>query len=133
MPFRNCERGRAQIETSAGADTVRPPVLTQTIRAMPGREKIKSKVVKATLANKDVLDMFQGVLGTSEGSATLSVTHPKYLRIRGHIDRFVRLLTVLHGSNLMTLFPGPKEHLGVYVEALKTQLGASFNAPDLTP
>jgi len=99
---------------------------------MSGRVKIKSKVVKATLANKDVLDMFQGVLGTSEGAATLSITHPKYLRIQGHIDRFIRLLTVLHGSSLMTLFPGPKEHLGGYVEALKKQVGASFNAPDFT-
>jgi hypothetical protein len=38
---------------------------------MSGRVKIKSKVVKATLGNKDVLDMFHGVLGTSEGGATL--------------------------------------------------------------
>jgi len=100
---------------------------------MSGRPKIKSKVVKATLANKDVLDMFQGVLGTSEGSATLSITHPKYLRIQGHIDRFIRLLTVLHGSAVMALFPGPKEHLGGYVDALRKQFGASFIAPDFTP
>ena len=100
---------------------------------MSGRPKIKSKVVKATLANKDVLDMFQGVLGTSEGSATLSITHPKYLRIQGHIDRFIRLLTVLHGSAVMALFPGPKEHLGGYVDALRKQFGASFVAPDFTP
>jgi hypothetical protein len=100
---------------------------------MSGRPKIKSKVVKATLANKDVLDMFQGVLGTSEGSATLSITHPKYLRIQGHIDRFIRLLTVLHGSAVIALFPGPKEHLGGYVDALRKQFGASFVAPDFTP
>ena len=86
---------------------------------MTGRAKIKSKVVRATLANKDVLDMFQGVLGTSEGSATLSITHPKYLRMHEHIDRFIRLLTALHGSSLMSLFPGAKDHLGGYVDALK--------------
>ena len=100
---------------------------------MSGRPKIKSKVVKATLANKDVLDMFQGVLGTSEGSATLSITHPKYLRIQGHIDRFVRLLAVLHGSAVMALFPAAKEHLGGYVDALRKQFGASFVAPDFAP
>jgi hypothetical protein len=98
---------------------------------MSGRVKIKSKVVKATLANKDVLDMFQGVLGASEGAAALPITHPKYLRIRGHVDRFIRLLTALHNSSLMTLFPGPKEHLGGYVGALGAQFSASFAAPDL--
>ena len=30
-------------------------------------KQIKSKVVKATLANKDVLEMFHDVLGTGEG------------------------------------------------------------------
>ena len=96
----------------------------------PGRVKIKSKVVKATLANKDVLDMFQGVLGTSEGAATLSITHPKYLRIQGHVERFIRLLAALHSSSLMALSPGPKEHLGGYVNALKNQFNTSFRAPD---
>ena len=97
---------------------------------MAGRVKIKSKVVRSTLANKDVLDMFQGVLGTSDGAATLSVTHPKYLRIQGHLERFVRLLNALYGSSLMAMFPGPREHLGAYADALARQLAASFNAPD---
>ena len=96
---------------------------------MAGRVKIKSKVVKATLANKDVLDMFQGVLGTGEGNTTLSITHPKYLRIESHVNRFLRLLGVLHESSVIGLFPGPKEHLGKYVAALKAQMLASFTAP----
>ena len=96
------------------------------------RVKIKSKVVKATLANKDVLDMFQGVLGTSEGAATLSVTHPKYLRIQGHVERFIRLLDALHGSSAMSLDPGPNEHLEGYVAALKKQFKVNFCAPDFT-
>jgi hypothetical protein len=98
---------------------------------MAGRPQIKSKVVKATLANKDVLDMFQGVLGTSEGAGALPVIHPKYLRIRTHIDRFIRLLTALRDSALMGRFPGPKAHLEEYVAALGGQFVASFNAPDL--
>jgi len=99
---------------------------------MSGRVKIKSKVVKATLANKDVLDMFHGVLGTSEGAATISITHPKYLRILNHVERFLKLLTVLQESNLMACFPGPREHLGAYIAALRGQLAGSFNAPDLS-
>jgi hypothetical protein len=121
----------AQIEMSAGADIARTRPLLE--KAMSGRVKIKSKVVKATLANKDVLDMFHGVLGTSEGATTLSITHPKYLRIQSHVDRFIRLLTALKESRLMSLFPGPKEHLDGYTAALRGQFAASFNAPDFSP
>jgi hypothetical protein len=96
-----------------------------------GRVKIKSKVVKATLQNQDVLDMFHGVLGTSEGGATLSITYPKYLRIRTHADRFVRTLAALLESSVLERFPAPREHLGAYVAALRAQLAASFDAPDL--
>ena len=99
---------------------------------MSSRVKVRSKVVKATLENKDVLDMFQGVLGTSEGSATLSITYPKYHRIQKHIERFIRLLTVLARSQMMRLFPGPKEHLDSYVAALQKQFVESFSAPDFT-
>ena len=99
---------------------------------MSGRPKIKSKVVKATLANKDVLDMFQGVLGTAEGSATLSITHPKYVKIQTHVERFIKLLEAFHSSNLMGMFQGPKEHLCNYIEALKNQYAESFTAPDFS-
>jgi hypothetical protein len=99
---------------------------------MSGRPKIKSKVVKATLANKDVLDMFQGVLGTAEGSATLSITHPKYVKIQTHVERFIKLLEAFHSSNLMGMFQGPKEHLCNYIEALKNQYTESFTAPDFS-
>jgi len=98
---------------------------------MPGRTKIKSKVVKATLANKDVLDMFQGVLGEGGGASSLAVTHPKYLRIEQHVNRFLRLLKVFHDSSALGFFAGPKEHLGNYITALRAQFTQSFNAPDL--
>ena len=84
---------------------------------MSARTKIKQKVVKATLANKDVLDMFNGIVGNSEGAASLAITCPKYHRIRNHVGRFIKLLTVLRDSNLMKLFPGPQDHLRGYVRA----------------
>ena len=100
---------------------------------MAGRVKIKSKVVNATLDNRDVLDMFHGVLGTSEGGATLSVAYPKYNNIKMHVERFLRLLSVLHESTVMALFPSPREHLDQYRAALQKQFDQSFSAPDLAP
>lgn len=94
---------------------------------MSGR--IKSKVVNATLANKEILDMFQGVLGGS-GNSSLPITYPKYMNIRNHVDRFLRLLGALQESVLMTRFPEAREHLVAYTTALKAQLAASFNAPN---
>lgn len=97
---------------------------------MSGR--IKSKVVNATLANKDILDMFQGVLGGNGGGA-LPITHQKYLRIREHVERFLRLLTALQESVLMTShFPDMRAHLVAYTTALQAQFAKSFSAPDFS-
>jgi hypothetical protein len=98
---------------------------------MSRRPKIKSKVVSETLANADVLEMFHGVLGTSEGAATTSVTHPKYLRMKTHTERFLKVLAVLHESSLLReLFPSARDELGRYLEALRAQYESAFCAPD---
>lgn len=99
---------------------------------MAGRVKIKSKVVKSTLENKDVIDMFQGVLGTSgEGSATLSIAHPKYVRIMEQSERFIKTISMFSVSRIITLFPDAQQGLAVYLSALKSQHAESFKAPDL--
>jgi hypothetical protein len=95
---------------------------------MSGR--IKSKVVNATLANSDVLDMFQGVLGGT-GTSSLPITHQKYLRVRTHVERYLRLLSVLQESALLTgLFPDMRAHLVAYVTALRGQFAVSFSVGD---
>ena len=77
--------------------------------------------------------MFQGVLGGS-GSSSLPITHQKYLRIREHVDRFLRLLAALRESNLMTThFPDMRAHLVAYTAALQAQFAKSFSAPDFSP
>lgn len=99
---------------------------------MAGRVKIKSKVVKSTLENKDVIDMFQGVLGTSgEGSATLSIAHPKYVRIMEQSERFIKTISMFSLSRIITLFPDAQQGLAIYLSALKSQHAESFKAPDL--
>jgi len=101
---------------------------------MTSRGKIKSKTVRATLANQDVLDMFQGIMGKSESPTALHILYPKYVRMRTHAERFVRLLTVLGDSDLMVgVFPELNGHLLAYVDTLGTQLAESFSAPDFGP
>lgn len=94
--------------------------------------RIKSKTVKATLGNKDVLDMFQSVLGTSEGAATLAVAHPKYLELQKVAGRFHALLRALKDSKLLTeLFPEEREALSEYEQAIGKQIRESFTAPEM--
>jgi hypothetical protein len=54
------------------------------------RIKIKSKVVKSTLQNKDVIDMFHGVIGTD--GASISIIHPKYTLLEKNVKRFLQVL-----------------------------------------
>ena len=80
---------------------------------MSGRVRIKSKVVKSTLQNKDVLEMFHGVIGTD--GASLNITHPKYLEIENHVDRFMRVLEALFTWEPLQLFPEHKGNLDFYI------------------
>ena len=96
---------------------------------MSGRVKIKSKVVKSTLQNKDVIDMFHGVIGTD--GASLNITHPKYLEIEKHVDRFIRILEALYASPILNYFTEAAANLDYYLFTLRKQMTENFNAPDL--
>jgi hypothetical protein len=92
--------------------------------------KIKNKVVRTTLNNQDVLDLFHGVLGTGEGTElNLEIVYPKYRKIMEHCERFVRLLEVFRDTAVMSNFPHEADHLTDYVSALRADL--AFPVPDL--
>jgi hypothetical protein len=95
--------------------------------------RIKSKVVQSTLNNKDVLDMFHGVLGTGENTAlNLKIVYPKYCKIYRNCDRFLRVLEVLRDSRVMAkCFDFERARLGAYVAGLRKQIKAVFSAPVL--
>lgn len=93
--------------------------------------RIKSKVVQSTIQNKDVLEMFQGVLGSGEGAElNIEIVYPKYRKIVEHCDRFMRLLEALRDSAVMGNFVAENEHLANYVGTLREEAAALFSAPD---
>jgi hypothetical protein len=99
---------------------------------MSKRSKIKSKVVQSTINNKDVMEMFHGVLGTGEGTdLNITIVYPKYLKIVEHCGRYMRLLEALRDSAVMGRFPAEAGHLEGYVSALREQAAAVLSAPDL--
>ena len=99
---------------------------------MSKRGKIKSKVVQSTINNKDVMEMFHGVLGTGEGTdLNLTIVYPKYLKIVEHCGRYMRLLEAVRDSAVMGRFPAEGGHLAGYVSALREQAAAVLSAPDL--
>lgn len=94
--------------------------------------KIKSKVVRSTIENKDIMEMFHGVLGTGENTPlNLKIVYPKYVAIVDHCDRFMRLLEALRDSPLMGRFPAETGQLAAYISTLREQVDRIFAAPDL--
>jgi hypothetical protein len=96
---------------------------------MAGRIKIKSKVVKSTLQNKDVIDMFHNVIGTD--GASISIIHPKYTSIEKNTKRFIQVLEILYNIDFLEFFNNFKENLDMYLFSLRRQFASSFTAPDL--
>lgn len=100
---------------------------------MTHRTFAKPKSVQSTLENKDVLDLFHGVLGTADGGVHISVAHPKYETIRRHTERFVLLLEALRDSHVLQPHPEERARLVAYARHQRGQYAESFAAPDLAP
>lgn len=94
--------------------------------------RTKSPSVNATLQNKDVLQMFNSVIGTSGGGVKIEIAHPKYEKMRTHAERFVKLIEVLCGSSALAKFPGDQQTLAPYAASLRANFTGSFSAPDLS-
>jgi len=98
---------------------------------MPKQPKIKSKVVRSTISDPDVMQMFENVLGTGESTdLNITIVHPKYLKIVKHCGRFMTLLEALGDQPLMGKFPVEARHLAGYVADLRNQASKTFSAPD---
>jgi hypothetical protein len=93
--------------------------------------KIRSKVVNATIQNKDILNTFQELLGTSEDTSHLPVSHPKYIKMYNTTERFLKLLNMFKDSTAMSKFPTESEVLDNYIIYLQDSFKKSFNAPNL--
>lgn len=101
-------------------------------RDMPRGGKIQSRVVKSTLESKDVMNMFQGVLGTGEGTdLNMEIVYPKYLKARENCDRFMRLLEVFRDSAVMGRHSAETGHLAGYIADLRANAAEIFTAPNL--
>jgi hypothetical protein len=94
---------------------------------MSGRVKIKQRVVRSTLANKDIMSMFDEATG--QGGVTLHVAYPKYLNMQNQATRFLRLLTAVADSAVMGMFPDMRAHLVAYRDKLQKYSDETFSAP----
>lgn len=91
-----------------------------------GKSKKFSGVVRQTLENRDVLDMFDGVLGA--GDVDLDVLDAKYKQLRFHVDRFLTLLEALHAYEGLRPFARDSEMLAGFIRALREQFAENFSA-----
>src|SRR3990172_8521672 len=91
-----------------------------------GKGKKYSGVVRQTLENKDVLDMFDGVLGA--GDVDLNILDAKYAQLRLHVDRFLTLLEALLAYEGLRAFARDSELLAGFIRALRAQFVENFSA-----
>jgi hypothetical protein len=94
------------------------------------KTKFISKTAKSTLRNRDVVDMFNGIMDNK--NTTLSVIHQKYQRLSRHTDRFIMLLRMLSRSCIIKKFPTIENALVKYVDHLNDLYLKWFNLPDLS-
>lgn len=100
-------------------------------------KRIKSKTVQATIQNRDVLDMFHGVLGTADGGVSPGIAWPKYQLMHKHCERFITTLEIFRNqirssSAMSDRFGGEGNLLSNYIEGLRRSVAESFVAPDLS-
>ncbi len=91
-----------------------------------GKSKKFSGVVRQTLENRDVLDMFDGVLGA--GDVDLNILDAKYKQLRTHVDRFLTLLEALLAYEGFRGLTHDSELLAGFVRALRAQFAENFSA-----
>jgi len=91
-----------------------------------------SKALKATLANKDVVSMFNDTLSPTDDPSKLPIIHKKYTELAALISRFRTALRFIYDmAPLAVQFPVPRAQLGEYLAALERQSGEVFVAPDI--
>lgn len=93
-----------------------------------GGGKIKNKVVKQTIGNKDILGVFQDLTG-GDGVQTRV---PKFMNVRHQTGRFIKLIEILFGSSALAHFPEEIALLKEYHSKLVDSLEQEFAAPDLS-
>ncbi|CAB5394963.1 unnamed protein product [Rhizophagus irregularis] len=101
---------------------------------MKTKVRIKSRVVHDTLRNRDIIEMFHGILGTNDESISLHVVYPKYETLCSLSTKFIEILNVLYRSSVLSKFDDSmKERLGGYVQELRELSHLTFTAPDIRP
>lgn len=100
---------------------------------MSGRIKIKSKAVKSALENKDILDMFEGIINgnTISSKSSLPIIISKYKTLQTHTQSFIKTLEILLKSPVLSEFELIKTELRAYCDSLQFQYTKEFSAPDM--
>ena len=62
---------------------------------------IKKKIkIPAGIKDQNLADMFNQMLGT--GAVNMTIAYPRYVRIKGIVDKLLKLFEMLSSSSFMT-------------------------------
>lgn len=97
---------------------------------MSGKVRIK-KCARNALADKDVIENFQGLLGGGTPThKSMMLIVPKYEKIKNQVERYIKTLSVLTGLRDMSTLE--RAYLIAYIETMRSFVGEIFNAPDVS-
>src|SRR5690348_5880743 len=100
-----------------------------------GRSKVKAKVVKSTMGNKDVLEMFQNMVGVSDDdkpSGDTRILYPKYEKLRTGFRRYLKLFDLLAISTAAKNNTLILRCIVNYIADVKSAIDGLFTLPELT-
>jgi len=101
-----------------------------------GKSRIKCKLVKSTLGDKDVVGMFNDLLGASEGSVNIQVVYPKYKELRKLVRMYVRIFASMAGSQCLIKLERDNDEnsslsmVNAYADRLTTDYFEIFDLPN---
>lgn len=100
-----------------------------------GRSKIKTKSVKSTVGNKDILDMFQnmvGIGGESDSSMNPKIVFEKYQKLNTAYKRYAKIFDLMLISNAVKRNSIIYDYIVGYVNDMTSLLSELFQLPNYT-
>ena len=90
-----------------------------------GNDAFKS--VKNTLNDGNVVEMFQNILGTTEGSISFPIAYINFIKMKNTIKRYILTLDSIGKNDILNSFPEMKESTNKYTLTLAGLFASSFS------
>jgi hypothetical protein len=100
-----------------------------------GRSKVKTRALKSAVADQDVLDMFQNMVGIGDDPTSgmnIRIVYPKYEKLKVAMARYVKLFDLLLISTAVKHNEPMQEYVLTYITDMKSIVSDLFTVRNLS-